>query len=286
MKVLVAVLLYPPPRVAERRSIESIEKLVWNDTMDIVYFAGDNPLEHPLDNIVYKHNQARELVLKEGYDAVLFVEADIIVPANALQMLARVPADVAYGLYASRHHGMLLCFPTIDKFSGASISASPNHFRSRWGQILPSEGVGFGCTLVHRRVLEKIHFRRDEEYGRKRGFADDWFFAMDVKANGFKSAHHLGVECGHIGQDGSVRWPDVHAPQLYRIDGGSKMNETQPEATPFYNGEYIVTRQIWHPGENRYYKRGERITLTADKASILYRKKAIELIQSEQTKGE
>ncbi len=80
--------------------------------------------------------------------------------------------------------------------------------RKAWGQAIETSGVGLGCTLIWRRVLEAIPFRCDlpEEH------ANDWEFALDVKAAGFVQKHDLGVACGHLSYDVEnapvAYWPD------------------------------------------------------------------------------
>jgi hypothetical protein len=130
----------------------------------------------------------------------------MVIPPLALERMSRVEADVVYGLYVSRHgRHQWLAFSTLagppDKYAGQSFSGSPELCKSAWGSVVESAGVGLGCTFVHRRVLEAIRFRNPDGM-----VANDWHFALDVKAHGFHQAHDCGVVCGHIAGENTY-WP-------------------------------------------------------------------------------
>jgi len=238
----------------------------------VAYYGDDNPkLSHP-DNLTIKHNKMRDDVLAGGYDALLTIEADMIVPPDALVKLAAVDADIACGLYVSRSSRIWLCIPTIDGYKGVALNADRDAAKAAWGKVLPSEGAGFGCTLIRRNVLEAITFRDDK----RRKFADDWQFALDAKEKGFRMAHDLSVVCGHIIHEGGVLWPDPDAPDMHRIEGGD---------VPQHKGivlpdvaTYRVRRQI--SGPSKEYKVGDSIELSADAAAIFLDRRAIEIMEN------
>lgn len=270
MKVLIGVATYPitkdtPNAVypATQASIDALRDNGWDDRLLVEYYDGDDPALEPMDNLTHKHNCMRSAVLDLGYDALLTIEADMIVPPDALTRLAAVDADVVYATYCSRAHPMLLTFPKLDGYKGRSISADVADYRGKFGGIIPCEGVGFGCTLIRRRVLEAVEFRRDVSTAMRRKFADDWTFALDVKAAGFKSAAHLGVLCGHIQRDGVVRWVDADAPTFMRVEG-----EALPPAGALPPvARYRVLKWLHSPRAD--YAPGSEIELGADAATIL-----------------
>jgi hypothetical protein len=272
MNILIGVATYPTDPALYPETEAALEALqgqtsVHNITLRL--YGNDDPALDPKDNIVAKHNRMRADVLEGAFDALLTVEADMIVPPDAVEKLTKVEADVAYALYISRHHTMPLAFPKIDGFKGRSIAADPDLWRDKLaaGDVIPTEGAGFGCTLIHRRVLEQVSFRRVTGTRRSALFADDWTFALDVKEAGFKSAHHLGVQCGHLAHDGRVLWPDAAAENFARWNG-ERRAESGPQVYP--DGEYrVLKRAIWHAGQNRYYRKGERIPLVSAAATFL-----------------
>ena len=60
-------------------------------------------------------------------------------------------------------------------------------------KVAPVDGVGSGCTLIMRDVLERIPFRA----GVEDRDAPDLPFAKDCVKAGIKQMAHFGVLCGH-----------------------------------------------------------------------------------------
>lgn len=204
MKILVYCPLSPQPPIIHPKALASILAIHWMEPLDIVlgradsYKWPDRPLAYA--DITRKYNQAREMMLRGGYDALLTVESDMIIPPLALERLSRVEADIVYALYVSRHGARpWLAFSRITgngKYTGASFSKSPELCKAAWGSVVDSAGLGLGCTLIHRRVLEQIEFRCPDGQ-----VANDWHFALDATAAGFRQVHDCGTVCGHIDDD-------------------------------------------------------------------------------------
>lgn len=161
------------------------------------------PVSNHLIDLCEKYNRARDLTLNGGYDAMLHIDADMVVPPDTLDRLIDIYADVAYGLYVMRTNPRhWLCWQNRQPIS--------DH-KAQWGKVVKSTGAGMGCTLIHRHVLELTEFRTDGV------IAADWNFAQDCWRYGFSQAHDLGCVCGHI--DGArVLYPDPDAPELYRVE--------------------------------------------------------------------
>jgi hypothetical protein len=234
--------------------------------------------EYWMEDIRQKHVRMRQETLDEGFDYLFFVEADMIIPPDALRRLLEVKKDVAYGLYVSRRTGMWLCFPEINGFRGTALNANLEHAQAQWGRIVKSEGVGFGCTLVTRKVLEQVDFRRDNEK-----FADDWQFAIDVKAAGFESVHRLDVVCGHIVKSGLSIWPDPYQIPPVRYEGEIVKTEKRKMAIAS-DGRYRVLRPILRPDET-IVPVGSIVEFEEEQARILLDKRIIESLEEELNNG-
>lgn len=199
-------------------TLESIMALETVGQTAFVFDRDDTPnVRFPYMDVVRKYTRARHMMLDGGYDALLTVEADMIVPPDTIKRLAAIDTDVAYGLYSSRHevNAVWLAFAWIRGNRGKSISLIPDKARAAWGNVIETQGVGLGCTLIHRHVLEKIPFR----WTLLVPIANDWLFSLDVKAHGFRQTHDCGLHCGHITTDGNgVIWPDINADNFFRVD--------------------------------------------------------------------
>ena len=224
MNILLYCPTMPCPPFVHPATMAAIWALEWDDPIDVMFgWQVDGDSAHPYDDINDKYNRARDTVLAGDYDALLTVEADMLIPPDTLQRLAAVDADVAYGLYCSRHNRRgrpdghkWLAFQYASAAASISWSAHPASAirRKVWGKVKETHGLGFGCTLIHRRVLERVAFRTHPTHA----VSNDWMFSLDCQAHGFRQAHDFGLLCGHILSDGNQAiWPDIDAQNLYLI---------------------------------------------------------------------
>lgn len=163
------------------------------------------PGERNMRNIVAQYQRAWELALAGGYDALLTVEHDMVLPANALQALYNTDAGVVYGVYMLRHGTKALnAWQYINNRSmGMSLSLYPaelNRYRRRgWGRV---SGVGWGCTLIRREILNRISPRYTDSTD-----AGDIRFSTDCLHAGIEMIARFDVPCLHIEPDGTVLHP-------------------------------------------------------------------------------
>lgn len=190
-------------------------------------YRGDAGMDDSRDRIAAKYNAARQVCLDGGYDALLTIESDMVVPLDALARLSAVQADVVYGLYVLRRPPYEWnAFSVLDGMRGWPLSNVPDRARLAWGGAVDVDGIGLGCTLIRRHVLERIAFRADgERHADGKRSHCDWYFALDCREAGYIQKCHTGVVCGHItplnaaGEIGpSIIWPDVATERLYRFE--------------------------------------------------------------------
>jgi hypothetical protein len=214
----------------------------YDGQVDWLVNHGDNPYVNAYENVTYHHNKARQLAMSGHYDAILSIEADMIVPPDTISRLLEADADIAYGLYVSRHKpNRWLAYKTLDLWGAESISLdhTGKDAREAWGNIIDVAGVGMGCTLIKRKVFEKLRFRLhdgshswiNEEYAddfykmginpvreRKRMVCDDYLLAMDAQHYGLTQRCNTNLVCGHMIDGSNVIWPDPEAESFYRVD--------------------------------------------------------------------
>jgi hypothetical protein len=219
MKVLVATAMLQ----MHLHTVRSAFLQRWDGPLDFMFLSGGDS-EDGYQAVTDKYERARAQALAGGYDYLFCVEADMIVPPDALARLIRIGADVSYGLYCWRHGlalGMWSAYPILEPSKGYSLSHNKDAARAVWGQLAIVAGVGLGCTLIRRNVLEQITFHHalgDEE--RPIPVHCDWCLAEDCQRLGFTQVMDLSVVCGHI-LDTTPRmvvWPDPNEADLFRLD--------------------------------------------------------------------
>lgn len=238
---ILAITPFHPSYGIRPQSWQSIHDAImaYDGPIDWIISHNDNPHEVGFANVTYQHNKARAVALAGDYDAMVSIEADMIVPADTIQKLLDTEADIAYGLYVWRYDARRWnTYHTVDLFGGWSISVDPEKAKAAWGTVQDVAGLGMGCTLIRRNVLEQTDFRlydgredwisnRVIDASNRAGltidpfrprlgmFCDDWLLAIIAQHHGFSQRADLSLVCGHI--DGErVFWPDPTAKELYR----------------------------------------------------------------------
>lgn len=251
MKVLLYCPLNPKTPYIFGRTNQSIFRQDY-EPLEIMFSKGDNPWfdSNGRHNIAHNYNKARRFALDNGFDYLLTVEADMVIPSYALTKLLDTSeaqnAGVVYGLYVFKNSATWSAWTYLDMDGGRAINKDPALIHAYWGKTMEVAGVGLGCTLIRRDVLEAIEFRTDELH---ESVHNDWCFAYDLQQKGFKQVCDLRVVCGHISLKPSPRviWPDPEMPRFYRNDfiedlPLNERGELEIEIGQF--GEFYVPRSV------------------------------------------
>lgn len=208
MKVLAFTPTYELPNgdLAMRpETAEAVSSQVFDGVMDWVV-GTDNPWPFPTHrNVLHQYQQARQQALDEGYDALWTIEHDMLPPPDALKRLSYTPAMVVYGIYLLRHGNKVLnAWEYIgDMNLGSSLSLRPPALaKAQERGSTRVCGCGWGCTLIHRPVLEQIAFTD----GGGQNPAGDLAFARACLRANIPSVARFDVLCGHY-DAGRWLWP-------------------------------------------------------------------------------
>lgn len=210
------ILIFTPLLRSYGRAITSTHRMLKATPHPVEWLClhGDQPYGgYDQRNVLHLYEQARDRFLSGPYTHLLCLEDDMVVPPDALTKLLETGAPVAYGLYTWRRFGHpWSAYKILANDNGISWSEDSPWKAAEWFRqqaIVDTQGVGLGCTLIERSVLEAIPFRLFNSTGE--GPCNDWTLAYDCQAHGFRQVHHFGVVCGHITPQPSARviWPDV-----------------------------------------------------------------------------
>lgn len=186
-------------------TVESIQALAFEGELEWVVREENQYPGRDVRNCLGQFAQGREMALAGGFDGLLLVEHDMIIPADGLQKLWDSPADVVYGCYVFRH-GMRvvnLFQHTGTANIGQSLTLYPNELKAAAGRgWVEVSGAGFGCTLIRRNVLDRVAFRSVD------GAAPDLPFAADCVGQNIRQIGRTDVRCGHFdSESGLTLWP-------------------------------------------------------------------------------
>lgn len=213
-------------------------------------------------NVVAQYQRAQEMCLAGGYDALLTVEHDMIIPPDTIGKLCATDALVVYGIYMLRHGTPCLnAWQYINKANlGMSLSLYPDEIKEAreqgWWEVC---GTGWGCTLIRREVLEsyKIHSKGDQDAG-------DISFAHHCVKAGIRQIARFDVPCGHILPDGFVLDPYKNGGIVSRVEALVAMNALVGGVSmPLKQGRYYTMP----PDDARDLQRAGYVRITNDSDS-------------------
>lgn len=219
MKPLIVTLMQREPSGKARlfgRALQSHFNIEWPERLDHLMLNGGDDYSDAGKTVTGKYNAAREVFLAGDYSHMLTLEHDMVVPSSTLQKLTALESDIAYGLYVLRHK-IKKMFPLsactyLNGDSFTSLSEDVDAARALMGGVLDVQGVGLGCTLIARHVLEELPFRYTRHVN------CDWCLALDAQYRHFSQRCDTSLHCEHMSivPSPGAYLIDMNAPQLYR----------------------------------------------------------------------
>lgn len=213
MKILIACITYEGHALHLNKFLESIKNL--DDKADLIFIDNSDDENYSrilsgfksikssskgtrIGRIISARNKARKYFLDNNYDALMFVDADIVLPKDAIQNLIKCESDIASGVYLGNQevesgHAIL---PVLYKKINSNQVKILNVPEIIPDKIIDIDVCGMGCCLIKRNVLEKIKFRKLDENNEKGG--EDTAFCIDAEDSGFSIKANTAVKCGHI----------------------------------------------------------------------------------------
>jgi FkbM family methyltransferase len=149
----------------------------------------------------YQTDQVRNLiaswVVERGHDYLFFIDADIVVPTDALSKLLAHNVDIASGLYIQRTPETT----TIELINLDGSRVVPNQLT---GNLQEIGACGMGCCLIRREVLVDVgypQFVYKSALDHKNTQPEDFYFCNQARQKGYRVWADTSINCSHIGKN-------------------------------------------------------------------------------------
>lgn len=163
------------------------------------------------NSVVRRFQELSDRVVLGNFDYLWIVEADVVVPSDALSRLLGDNVDVAAGIMPFHfyeqnncrfeiHKDMMITgFVLLDKNGAPTFDVQILYLKDIKDKMLVGSSEhpifnGTGCILIKKSVLEKIRWHWDNKVS---GF--DVYFWKDCQLQGFTVVTDGFVVCDHLG---------------------------------------------------------------------------------------
>lgn len=166
-----------------------------------------NAGEDRIAKIISNRQKIIDRFLEKRYDALLFLDTDILPPEDIISRMIAHKKDIVTGVYlgAMKIQGKIRQAPVIYDFSHKKDYFRPVPLNSVLDEDLREIAAsGFGCILISRPVLEKVQLR----YNKELGSGEDIPFCRDARElHGFKTFVDTSIKCTHMQKERDLNFP-------------------------------------------------------------------------------
>jgi len=198
---MIKVLLHSPVLNFRQKALESWLDLDLEGIALDYYFTKFDPFPpNPdwLKNIAFKMTKAKEMALAGNYDYLFNVDADIILPKDALKRLLSHNLDIVSGLCRLQmaHSKTEDYAVKIEKKDGNwKVPELGKDFN--FGDLIKISFCPFGCLLISTNCIKKYNLK----------LTTDGEFTHQCNTFGISMYCDTGVRCQHITVDNRILLP-------------------------------------------------------------------------------
>lgn len=148
-------------------------------------------------------NLLTQRALNDGCDYIMFIDADMILPPNAIDNLIDMNLPIASGLYFQKGKPYL----PVARLKRNEDDEDHRFLEDfEFGKIIKVAGAGFGCVLIKANVFREIEypwFKFDwkEIRGKLEQIGEDLYFCDKAKDAGYDTYLNTGIVCSHFGTE-------------------------------------------------------------------------------------
>lgn len=149
----------------------------------------------------YSIDASRNLIVEHaleiGYDYIMWIDSDMILPRNTLTTLMSHDKDIVSGVYAYKIlGGKNAVAKRFKKDVNDTYEDIPLKEIREKEKLIEIDGVGFGCVLTKVDVFRNIK-KPWFKYSPKMG--EDIYFCRKAQKAGYKIYLDTSILCGHVG---------------------------------------------------------------------------------------
>lgn len=155
--------------------------------------------------VVQARNRIADMAVSGGYDYVMFLDSDIIVPQGALARLLNADKPIVGCPYLKKIEGSNVVEAIFIDDNGNPFQSDSGFLNGK--NLVRAKGIGFGCVLVKTEVLKKFDhwkwFGYTEEHpadGNPVVESEDFKFCREAAEKGFETWIDATLRLGHIGR--------------------------------------------------------------------------------------
>jgi GT2 family glycosyltransferase len=136
---------------------------------------------------------------KDIADYIMFIDDDVLLPANAIVKLISHEKDIITGLYFAKQEPH---FPQIFTKSEKAKGRYDSVQEYKQDSLIEIDACGAGCLLIKAEVFKKLkrpyfqYIPKGENNPRK---GEDFYFCEKAKEAGYKIFCDTSIICKHIG---------------------------------------------------------------------------------------
>lgn len=160
-----------------------------------------------IGTLIYEgRNLIANNAIQHGFDRVMWIDSDMIIPPYALERLTAdmdAGRDFVTGLYFSRKppikpvvYGEVYWRVRDDgnvETGSKRIETYPEN------RVFPVQGAGFGCCMTSVELLKALVDKYGSPFTPLMGLGEDLAFCWRASQMGYKLYCDTGIKCGHIG---------------------------------------------------------------------------------------
>ena len=203
-KILIAI---PTAKYIETDTFKSVFNFIKPDgyELDFECFYG------------YRIDQVRNLMAHytkiNDYDYIFFIDADMVIPPDAIVKLLNQNVDIIGAPYRQRSLEVIVPEVYFAPENGGSRNATVEELIYA-PEVFPVDSIGFGCVLIKSEVLKNMdypHFDYKHSIDFKDSVSEDTYFCRKARAYGHETYCLKTVTPGHIMK--TTLWLDTSTPK-------------------------------------------------------------------------